>query len=93
LASLTTFTDEALIAFDTLGERAASLETLRALDADDLERLAAAVGLRSVHRGGVMVKPLPNDLMAALPEAVLEGLLRAARHLPEMSAMAYVVLQ
>lgn len=76
-----------------LSERAASLETLHALDIDAVERLAAAVGLSAVLRGGVMVKPLPNALMAELPHEVLEGLLGAARHLPELCAMSYVVLR
>src|SRR3546814_21079760 len=55
-----------------LGERSIELETLRTLDADDLERMAASVGLRCVHRSGVMVKPLPNALVGTLPEPVLE---------------------
>lgn len=76
-----------------VSERARSLETLRALEADDLERMAGAVGLSVVHRGGVMLKPLPNDQMALLAPELLEGLLGAARHAPELCAMTYLVLQ
>lgn len=77
----------------TVGGRAVSLETLRTIDADELEALGAAVGLRSVHRAGVMVKPLPNARMEELSDDLLEGLLAAARHVPELCAMSYVVLR
>ena len=76
-----------------VGERATGLETLRMVDADQVERLGAAVGLRAVHRSGVMLKPLPNELMEGLSPELLEGLLGAARHLPEVCAMSYVVLR
>ena len=52
-----------------------------------------AVGLECIHRGGVMLKPLPNDLMATLPEPILEGCLAAAHHLPDHCAMNYLVFR
>ena len=76
-----------------LSERARSLETLWALDAEVIEELAGKVRLRVVHRGGVMLKPWPNQQMAALEDAALEALLLAARFAPELCAMTYVVLQ
>lgn len=76
-----------------VGERAASLETLRTVDAERLEQLAADVGLQTVHRAGVMLKPLPNAQMEDLPEEVMEGFLAVARQLPELCAMSYVVLR
>lgn len=77
---------------DALSERGARFGTRRALDADALAALAAAAGLRVVERGGIFLKPLPNDAMAQLDAAVLEGFERAARHLPEHCAMSYLVL-
>lgn len=76
-----------------VGERAQSLETLRTLDAPVLEALAASVGLAVVHRAGVMLKPLPNAQMATLAPELIEGLLAAARHAPDLCAMTYLVLQ
>lgn len=72
-----------------LSERAHSLETLRVVDADEL----APVGFERVHRGGVMVKPLPNALMATLPDAVLEGFLAMATELPEHCALNHLVFR
>lgn len=67
--------------------------TLRIWDVDQLIELAWNAGLRVVAREGVMLKPLPNDMMAALPEDVLDGFERAARHLPDHCAMNYLVLR
>jgi SAM-dependent methyltransferase len=67
--------------------------TLRIWDADELIELAWEAGLRVVAREGVMLKPLPNDMMAALPDDVLDGFERAARHLPGHCAMNYLVLR
>ena len=60
--------------------------------ADQLETLAAEAGLAAITREGIMIKPLPNSLMAELPEQAVEGLIRAARYLPEHCAMTYLVL-
>lgn len=67
--------------------------TLRMWDADQLMELAWEAGLRTVARHGVMLKPLPNEMMAALPGDVLDGFERAARHLPDHCAMTYLVLR
>lgn len=58
----------------------------------DLEMLAERSGLRVIAREGVMLKPLPNRLMADLTDDVIEGFIRAAGHLPEHCAMNYLVL-
>jgi 2-polyprenyl-3-methyl-5-hydroxy-6-metoxy-1,4-benzoquinol methylase len=71
--------------------RGREFETLRLLEASELADAGRRAGLRCVHRGGVMLKPLPNDLMATLPEPLLEGFLGAARHLPDHAAMNYLV--
>jgi 2-polyprenyl-3-methyl-5-hydroxy-6-metoxy-1,4-benzoquinol methylase len=76
-----------------LSARGEAFDTVAILDADQLEALGRAAGLRLRHRGGVMLKPLPNALMATLPDDVLEGFVRAARHLPEHGAMNYLVLE
>ena len=62
-------------------------------DADELIEMAWDAGLRLVAREGVMLKPLPNDMMAALPAEVLDGFERAARYLPEHCAINYLVLR
>jgi SAM-dependent methyltransferase len=77
---------------DALSERGARFGTQRALDADALAALAADAGLSVHERGGIFLKPLPNDKMAALDTNVLDGFERAARHLPEHCAMSYLVL-
>jgi len=78
---------------DALSERGERFGTKRALDADALAALAADAGLRVAAREGIFLKPLPNDQMAQLDAAVLEGFERAARHLPEHCAMSYLVLE
>lgn len=78
---------------DALSERGERFGTKRALDADALAALAAEAGLRVAAREGIFLKPLPNDRMAQLDAAVLEGFERAARHLPELCAMSYLVLE
>ncbi|MGD9570705.1 MAG: class I SAM-dependent methyltransferase [Thermoleophilia bacterium] len=62
-------------------------------DARALMDMAWAAGLATVAREGVMLKPLPNALMEALPADVLDGMERAARHLPDHCAMTYLVLR
>jgi 2-polyprenyl-3-methyl-5-hydroxy-6-metoxy-1,4-benzoquinol methylase len=62
-------------------------------DAEALAELAGEAGLDVVAREGVMLKPLPNGMMADLPTEVLDGFERAARHLPEHCAMTYLVLR
>jgi 2-polyprenyl-3-methyl-5-hydroxy-6-metoxy-1,4-benzoquinol methylase len=76
-----------------VSERGQDLETLRLLDADDLIAAGIEAGLDCIHRAGVMLKPLPNALMADLPVEILEGLLTAAPLLPEHGAMNYLVLR
>ena len=78
---------------DEVSDRGRQYETLELYGADDLAAFGAAVGLTVAHRAGVMLKPLPNDLMADLPEPILEGFVRAAHHLPDHCAMNYLVLR
>jgi 2-polyprenyl-3-methyl-5-hydroxy-6-metoxy-1,4-benzoquinol methylase len=80
----------------SLGEISAlghETQVTRMMDAEDLVAIGVAAGLRPVHRGGVLLKPVPNAEMEALPDAVLERLLAAGRHAPELCAMSYVVLR
>jgi 2-polyprenyl-3-methyl-5-hydroxy-6-metoxy-1,4-benzoquinol methylase len=60
--------------------------------AHELAALAEQAGLEVRAHEGVMLKPLPNARMAELSDEVLEGFIRAARHLPEHCAMNYLVL-
>jgi SAM-dependent methyltransferase len=73
-----------------LGE---ATQVTRMMSAEEITALGHAAGLSVVHRGGVLLKPVPNAEMEALPVAVLERLLDAARHAPELCAMSYVVLR
>jgi SAM-dependent methyltransferase len=66
--------------------------TLGLWGADDLVRLAREADLGVVAWEGVMLKPLPNGMMAELPPEVLDGFERAARHLPAHCAMNLLVL-
>ncbi len=75
-----------------ISERGRRYGTLGLWTAGELEDLARDAGLGVVTREGVMLKPLPNSMMAALPADVLDGFERAARHLPGHCAMTYLVL-
>lgn len=66
--------------------------TLGLWGVDELARLAREAGLGVVGWEGVMLKPLPNGMMAELPPEVLDGFERAARHLPAHCAMNLLVL-
>ncbi|WP_217921634.1 class I SAM-dependent methyltransferase [Miltoncostaea oceani] len=61
--------------------------------ARELMDMAWRAGLATVAREGVMLKPLPNAMMEGLPDEVLDGFERAARHLPDHCAMTYLVLR
>lgn len=74
-----------------ISHRGIEYSTMRMLRADDLVRMGLAAGLRCVHRGGVMLKPVPNDLMAAMPDATLQAFVDAAHLFPNNCAMNYLV--
>jgi 2-polyprenyl-3-methyl-5-hydroxy-6-metoxy-1,4-benzoquinol methylase len=76
-----------------VSERGQAFETIEVLDADQLEALGRGAGLEPVHRGGVMLKPLPNALMAELPDEVLEGFVHIGPDLPELASMNHLVFQ
>jgi SAM-dependent methyltransferase len=75
-----------------VSERGDRFGTLGLWGVDDLARLAREAGLGVVAWEGVMLKPLPNGMMAELPPEVLDGFERAARHLPAHCAMNLLVL-
>jgi len=75
-----------------VSDRGRAFGTLGLHTAADLAALGAAAGLTVVAREGVMLKPLPNAMMAELPEDVLDGFERAARHLPDHCAVNLVVM-
>jgi 2-polyprenyl-3-methyl-5-hydroxy-6-metoxy-1,4-benzoquinol methylase len=75
-----------------ISERGSQWGTRAMWNAQELQQLAADAGLRTVAREGIVLKPLPNDEMAKLDEQVIEGFIRAARHLPENCAVNYLVL-
>lgn len=61
--------------------------TRRLWSAEAFGRLAAGAGLRVRSRQAVMLKPLPNALMATLPDDLVAGLMRVAHRFPEHGAM------
>jgi 2-polyprenyl-3-methyl-5-hydroxy-6-metoxy-1,4-benzoquinol methylase len=67
--------------------------TRRLFSLEALDALAASADLEITHREGVMLKPLPNDAMAALDPAVLAGFVAAGRHLPDHCAMNLLTLR
>ncbi len=67
--------------------------TLRLFTADELCDLAHAAGFSLVERQGIMLKPLPNEQMAALPTDVIDGFARVAHRFPEHCAVNYLVLR
>jgi 2-polyprenyl-3-methyl-5-hydroxy-6-metoxy-1,4-benzoquinol methylase len=71
--------------------RGAEYHTLRMFTADELASIVERAGFRVVHREGVLLKPLPNALMAQLPEAMIRGFIRAAKHAPELASINYLV--
>jgi 2-polyprenyl-3-methyl-5-hydroxy-6-metoxy-1,4-benzoquinol methylase len=71
--------------------RGARFPSTQLMDGDEVEELAVAAGLTCVHREGIVVKPLTNAQMAGLPDDVVEGLDRLARHLPGHGALNYLI--
>ena len=78
---------------DEVSDRGRAHDTLQLFDRDGLERLAAGAGLRCVHHQGVLLKPLPNERMAALPDELIVGFMRAARHFPDHASVNYLVFR
>ncbi len=77
-----------------ISDRGTQWGTLRLFTADDLRDLAVEeAGFSLVERQGIMLKPLPNEQMAALPADVIDGFQRAARHFPDNCAVNYLVLR
>jgi 2-polyprenyl-3-methyl-5-hydroxy-6-metoxy-1,4-benzoquinol methylase len=78
---------------DEVSARGEQYATLRLYDAAQLAAMGEAAGLTLVAQEGVMLKPLPNDQMAAMPELVLQGFLAVAHHFPKHCAMNYLVFR
>ena len=74
-----------------VADRGAQWGTLRLYSLDELTALGEQAGLRRLDHAGVMLKPLPNAQMAALPDEVIEGFARVADRFPDHCAMHYVV--
>ncbi len=74
-----------------LSDRGRALATVEIFDADRLEALAGEAGLACVHREPVLLKPFTNDQLAGLPDEVIAGLDRVARHFPEHGALNYAI--
>jgi 2-polyprenyl-3-methyl-5-hydroxy-6-metoxy-1,4-benzoquinol methylase len=61
-------------------------------NAERLDHDIRAAGLEAVDSGGFFLKPFPHDVMnrIALPEAMLQGLFRLGRELPQFACQLYV---
>jgi 2-polyprenyl-3-methyl-5-hydroxy-6-metoxy-1,4-benzoquinol methylase len=76
-----------------ISTRGRQYATVQLFDADQLVALGQAAGFACIHREGVMLKPLPNSLMALLPDPVLEGFVAVSHHFPRHCAINYLVLE
>lgn len=76
---------------DEISDRGHAFGTRRMLGRAELEQLGTANRLRVVASTGLCLKPLPNAEMARLAPAVLAGFAAAARHVPDVAAINYVV--
>jgi SAM-dependent methyltransferase len=77
---------------ETVSDLGRRYATRRLWSAAAFAGLAASAGLVVRSREPVLLKPLPNALMAALPGDVVEGLMRVAHRFPENGAMNLFVL-
>ncbi len=76
-----------------LSERADRFSTRRMLDRETLAAHAREAGLTVTASTGVLCKPLPNALMAQLPDEVLAGLDAVSHRVPDLCAMTLVTLR
>lgn len=76
-----------------ISARGHDYSTLQLYDAAQLLAMGEAAGLTLLEQEGVMLKPLPNALMADLPDQVLDGFVAVARHFPGHCAMNYLVFR
>jgi 2-polyprenyl-3-methyl-5-hydroxy-6-metoxy-1,4-benzoquinol methylase len=72
---------------DSVSELGSRYATRRLYTAAAFDELAVSAGLHVQRREPVLLKPLPNALMATLPEDVIAGLMRVAHRFPEHGAM------
>jgi 2-polyprenyl-3-methyl-5-hydroxy-6-metoxy-1,4-benzoquinol methylase len=69
------------------------LQTRTIWTADELAALGRSAGLVDVARAGVMLKPLPNSLMAEMPDQILAGFVAIADRFPANCSMNYLVFR
>ena len=69
----------------------AQLSTRQIFDGERLLALGAEAGLLGIHREPLLLKPFTNAQLSVLPDELIEGLDRVARHLPEHGALNYVI--
>ena len=79
--------------FGRLAARGQQFGTNRLYEADELSELGRAASLEEVSREGVLLKPVPNDQMALLSDAALDGLVAVAKHFPDHCSMNYLVMR
>jgi 2-polyprenyl-3-methyl-5-hydroxy-6-metoxy-1,4-benzoquinol methylase len=81
----------AITSLKQVSSEGSSLHTLELYDREDLIRLGAQVGLRCVAHRGLVLKPLPNSMMADLPQSILDGFEAVSDRLNDLCSMNYLV--
>jgi 2-polyprenyl-3-methyl-5-hydroxy-6-metoxy-1,4-benzoquinol methylase len=81
----------AITSLKQVSSEGSSLHTLELFDREDLIRLGAQVGLRCVAHRGLVLKPLPNSVMADLPQSILDGFAAVSDRLNDVCSMNYLV--
>jgi 2-polyprenyl-3-methyl-5-hydroxy-6-metoxy-1,4-benzoquinol methylase len=75
----------------TPGSGVARFSAGEMIDGEQLVELGAAAGLACLHREPVILKPLPNARMAALPDDVIEALDAIVHRFPEHGGVNYAI--
>ncbi len=83
----------AISSLTAVSARGEEYGTRRLLEREELVDLVACGGWSLLHATGLVLKPLPNALMAELDEAVLRGFVRAATYAPDLAAMMYLAFR
>jgi 2-polyprenyl-3-methyl-5-hydroxy-6-metoxy-1,4-benzoquinol methylase len=81
----------AITSLKEVSQEGSSLHTLELYDREDLIRLGRTAGLRCVAHRGLVLKPLPNSMMAELPQSILDGFAAVSDRLDDYCSMNYLV--
>lgn len=76
---------------EALGPADDDLDHQRVYDMPGLVRDVGRAGFAIREKGGIFLKPLPNEAMARLPAGLVDALEELGRELPDLAAELYVV--